>query len=500
MRGRPRLGIGTKLVLSYGLVIAAVVAIELVAQGVTARASAEYEERLSRYHAVHGARVRLAASRAMGDRYLRELGDARLAELRAGLVELSRAAEALEPYGSESLEAGFEVRASRRGIAAYIPLAAEAYDRREAGRPGYYASFAQAERIAGYVDGYLSELLSISLASGERSYKETAARAARYRRAALAGIVAVGSLALAFAALLSASIAAPIRRLAAASERIAAGDLAVEPVAAGTGDEVEILARGFNAMAANIRDLIEGLREKAELERRLHDEELALVSMGRALREAQFMNLQDQMRPHFLFNALNSIARSALLEGAPATERLALGLGRLMRYSIGEGRGFVPLEEELAVIREYLEFQSIRFGRRLAWKVDADDSLKGLRIPRFTLQPLVENAVRHGIEPLEEGGAVLVRASRRGGRARILVADDGAGIPRAALAALRAAGEGRPREEPPSPAGSGLGVASIALRLALRYGKAARFAIASSPGRGTIVRISIPRSEEVPDA
>ncbi|HRY55756.1 MAG TPA: sensor histidine kinase [Spirochaetia bacterium] len=496
MRGPLRLGIGGKLVLSYGLMIAAIVALELLAQAVTTGSSAEYEERLARYHAMHRLRVSLAEGRASGERYLRELGEGRPAELRAGLEELGAMAEALEPYAAESLESYFEVRAARRGIAAYLPLAAEAYARREAGRADYYASFAKAERIAGYSDGYLSKLLSVSLAAGETRYRETAARAALYRKAVLAGILGVGALALAFAGLFASSIAAPIRRLALASERIAAGELEVEPVRAATGDEVETLARGFNTMAENIRDHIAGLREKAELERRLHEEELALVSMGRALREAQFMNLQDQMRPHFLFNALNTISRSALLEQASTTERLALGLGKLMRYSIGAPGSFVSLSEELAILREYLEFQSIRFGSRLGWKIEAEEALLGLQIPRFTLQPLVENAIRHGLGPLEAGGAVRVRAAIRAGRARILVADNGAGMSRETLGRLREAGGPGEAEPGPWTEGSGLGIASIRLRLALRYGDQARVALSSSPGRGTVVRISMPAQGE----
>jgi len=492
-----RLGIGGKLLASFGVMIAAIVALELVAQAVTAGASAEYEERLARYHAMHRLRVSLAEGRAAGDRYLRELGEDQPQSILAELGKLGHMAAGLEPYAAESIDSLFAVQAARRGIAAYVPLAAEAYARRETGKPDYYASYAKAERIAAYVDAYLSELLSLSLAAGETRYRETAARAALYRKATLAGILVVGALALAFAALFASSIAAPIRRLAGASARIASGELEVEPVKAETGDEVEVLARGFNAMAANIRDLVEGLREKAELERRLHDEELALVSMGRALREAQFMNLQDQMRPHFLFNALNSISRSALLEGAPTTERLALGLGKLMRYSIGAEGGYVALRDELAIVREYLEFQSIRFGKRLGWKIEAEEALLDLPIPRFTLQPLVENAVRHGIEPLERGGSVRVRAAARAGRARILVADNGKGMDRGLLERLREAGERAGSETAPWTEGSGLGVASIRLRLALRYGEEARLAIASSRGRGTVVRISMPAFEEV---
>ncbi len=217
------------------------------------------------------------------------------------------------------------------------------------------------------MDGYLGKLLSISMATGTERYEEALAVAASRRRIAIIGLVAAGALALGFAAFFARSIASPVRRLAEAADRMASGDLDVEPVRVATKDEVADLARDFNAMSANIRALIEGLKEKAELERLLHDETLRGVSMGRALREAQFMNLQDQIRPHFLFNALNTISRSALLELAPRTELLATSLGKLMRYSLSEGGAFSTLGEELSVLREYLTFQSMRFGERLEW-------------------------------------------------------------------------------------------------------------------------------------
>ena len=499
-----RLGISGKLLSFYGFMIALIFALEIGAQAAAYRSSREYEERLTRYHAIHRLRVALFEHRNLGERYLRELGSDQLASLRDDLIVLGQMAEELEPYGAESLEAYFEVRAARRGIEAYLPLSEAAFEKRVARHPDYYTDFAKSQRIAAYIDGYLSKLLSLSLQTGESRYREMASKASLYRKAALGGFLGMGGLSLVFAAFFASSIAAPIRRLAAASERLAAGDLAVEPVTAGTGDEVEILARGFNAMAANIKTLIEGLREKAELERRLHDEELALVTMGRALREAQFMNLQDQMRPHFLFNAINAISRTALLEGAAQTERLALGLGRLMRYALHPGGAFVSLDEELEVIREYLAFQSIRFGRRLLWEVGAEEPVRGLLIPRFTLQPLVENAVRHGIEPKEEGGFVRVSARRHFGRTRIVVVDSGVGMERALLRRLRSTSSAeagikgraecsRPEPIVPGEGGIGFGLGNLELRLAFRYGKGARVALASSLGRGTVVRISIPR-------
>jgi two-component system sensor histidine kinase YesM len=258
-----------------------------------------------------------------------------------------------------------------------------------------------------------------------------------------------------------------------------------------------VLAHGFNAMAANIRTMVEDLREKAELERRLHEETLSRVSMGKALREAQFMYLQGQIRPHFLFNALNTIARSALLEEAEGTERLAQGLGRLLRYSLAEGGASVPLGEEIESLREYLSFQGIRFGPRLSWEIRVEPEVEGFLIPRFSLQPLVENAVRHGIEPKVEGGRVIVSARRAGDRLRLIVADSGQGMDHSVLENLRLRAAGNDLPAPslapaPGEGGPGIGLANITMRLAFRFSDDVRLGLASSLGRGTVVRLSLP--------
>jgi two-component system, sensor histidine kinase YesM len=499
---RPRIGIRGKILAYYGATLAIVVALELVAQDAAIRAGRDFEDRLGRYHAVQGLRSSLEEFRALGDRYMREGLLEQRAELESGLAAISALSPSLARLSDDSQDAFFEARAATRGLAAWAPLARELISRREADAPDAYQEYAKADRIASFVDGYLGKLLSLSLASGASRYRDIAARSAESRRLALVGLSGAAAIALAFAAIFASSIAAPIRRLAEAANRMAAGDLAVDPVSADSRDEVAILARGFNAMSANIRALVEGLHEKAELERLVHERDIERVSMGRALREAQFMNLQDQIRPHFLFNALNTIARSALLEGASDTERLATSLGKLMRYSLSEGGAFVTLGEELATLREYLSFQGIRFGDRLTWEIVSESGVESLQIPRFTLQPIVENAVRHGIEPKVAGGRVVVSASRRAGRVRLVVADTGTGMEADVLARLRASARGA--EAAGGEAGSlgeaialgngrpGIGMANLEARLAYRYPGSARLALASRPGRGTLVRISLP--------
>lgn len=492
---RRRIGIRGKILGFYGATLALVIALEIVAQDAAIRAGKEFEERLGRYHAVQSLRSSLEDFRALGETYMRGGLPEQVSKLESSLLELESLSSSLTSLGDAADASFFEARAARRGLEAWAPLAADALRRRDSESPGAYKDYEKADRIASYVDGYLGKLLSVSMASGYSSYRDIVASSAESRRLAIVGLSGAGTIALVFAAVFASSIAAPIRRLVDASGRMAAGDFDVDPVDAGSGDEVAALASSFNAMSASIRALVEGLEEKAELERLVHERDIERVSMGRALREAQFMSLQDQIRPHFLFNALNTIARSALLEGAADTERLATSLGKLMRYSLAEGGAFVTLREELSTLREYLSFQCIRFGDRLTWEIRSDPGVESVSIPRFTLQPIVENAVRHGIEPKVEGGRVLVSARRRGDRVKLVVVDTGVGMDGIMLARLRAAARGEPvgpGKSGPGAGGPGIGMANLESRLAYSYAGSVVLALASRPGKGSLIRISLP--------
>lgn len=493
-----RFGIRSKLLLFYAVMIVLVAGVEIVTQTASFRTAQEFEDELARYHTVHRFRVAFSQHRALAERYLRELAAEQAESMRDGLLRLGQLAADVHPIGGQNQQYFFEVQAAERGLAAYAPLLESSVRKRLSLQGDYYADFARADRIAVYVDGYLSNLQSMLLEHGEADFKDQVARASGYRVVTLLLLSFAGVLSTIFALYFASSISVPIRRLADASARMAAGDLSVQPVEVATGDELETLARSFNAMSRTVRERISDLREKALLEKRLHDEELIVLNMERALKEAQFINLQDQIRPHFLFNALNTIARTALLEDASGTVRLAHGLGRLLRYALADSGALVTVGEELSVLREYLSFQQIRFGDRLAWRITSSPEVEELVVPRLILQPLVENAVRHGIEPKEQGGAVIVSICTRCDRVVVRVIDTGVGIEPGRLAALRAAMGADGQSQGAD--GFGIGMANVTRRLMLRYPGAASCRIASSQGRGTVVHLSIPlRVEESAD-
>lgn len=482
-----RLGIREKILAIYGLGFAMILTISAGVQIVAHGAGIEFETRLNRYYAMQSLRVSLSELRKKGDLYLRAADPELRRELEAALVSLPMLARELQVLEPGPGEIAFRAVAVRRGLSAYLTEVRSAFEAGQAGAADAYLRYLEADKVAGYVDRYLDILLSESLEDGTLWYRNSSARSEVWGLLALGanGAALVAATVLAF--LLAGSISGPIRRLALVSEKMAAGDLDVDPVLAATGDEVETLARSFSIMAQNLRGMVEGLHDKARLEQQVHRDELALVELDRNLKESRFFALQSRIRPHFLFNALNTVARSAQLEGALGTEELTRRLAALMRYSLGSGQAFVTVAEELGIVREYLSFQGIRFGSRLGWSVDADPGALEAPIPRFTLQPLVENAVLHGIEPQVAGGRVVVSARLRPRSVRLVVADSGRGMEPSTLARVRASVSGQTLPD------FGVGTASLESRLVYLYHHGVRSAVYSRPGRGTLMVIVIPR-------
>src|SRR5690606_22481923 len=143
--------------------------------------------------------------------------------------------------------------------------------------------------------------------------------------------------------------------------------------------------------------------------------------------EARLASLESRVRPHFLFNALNS-AIALIPEDPRRAEDLLERLGALLRSSLDAQTPLVSLGQELRVATDYLEIERVRFGERLAYEVDVPDELRGIELPAFAIQTLVENSVKYAVSPRKHGARIQIRARRDGARIAIDVADDGPGF------------------------------------------------------------------------
>lgn len=211
---------------------------------------------------------------------------------------------------------------------------------------------------------------------------------------------------------------------------------------------------------------------------RAHERELEAQRMRAQLAESRLEALTAQLQPHFLFNTLQGI--STLISRDPAAaDAMLTSLGDLLREVLRRGqRREVELQEELAVLQPYLDISRRRFGERVAFKIDAPDSLGHAFVPFFVLQPLVENALRHGIEARSGKGIVSVEVRRNGGSLILTVTDDGVGA------------NGTEN-------GRGVGLTNTEARLRELYGVDQSLAIDRPPDGGYRVRITIPYHERV---
>jgi two-component system LytT family sensor kinase len=206
------------------------------------------------------------------------------------------------------------------------------------------------------------------------------------------------------------------------------------------------------------------------IERKLEEQE-------RLLMQARVDALISQINPHFLFNTLNTV--SSLVRFDPDTARtVVLKLSNILRRRLKTQVHFLPLKQELEFIDDYLDIEVVRFGReKLQIRREVDPDTLDMIVPSMILQPLIENAIGHGIGPKIEGGTITLRAARRNGRLAVEVIDDGVGIS---------------EERQPEILHAGIGIHNVRERLKVLYGQEFSFTIDSQPGKGTSIRLEIP--------
>ncbi len=204
-----------------------------------------------------------------------------------------------------------------------------------------------------------------------------------------------------------------------------------------------------------------------------------LEEQKRLLLEARLDALQRQINPHFLFNTLNSIASLVRMKPELARE-MTVKLANILRALLKDHDTYVPLRNELSFTDDYLDIEVVRFGAdKLRVEKEIDPETLDVLVPSILLQPLIENSIKHGLEPRIHGGTVTLRSKLEGNRVLIEVADDGVGMVNRPASALQRTG-------------AGIGMKNVQERLEVLYGNQAQFNVVSNPGRGTTVSIEIP--------
>ena len=222
-----------------------------------------------------------------------------------------------------------------------------------------------------------------------------------------------------------------------------------------------------------------GLWNSAHYYRKFQEQALAASRLEKSLSQARLDALQMQLQPHFLFNTLHAIS-TLMQRDVRAANRLIVRLSDLLRLTLeNAGEQVVSLQRELELLEQYLEIQRTRFQDRLTVRMDIDPETLDARVPCLILQPLVENAVRHGIAPLSRPGRIEIRAHRQNGTLRLEVCDDGVGLK---------TGEG-PLQ--------GIGLGNTRARLAQLYGSSQTLTMNNAPSGGLVVSVELPFSSAI---
>ena len=348
-----------------------------------------------------------------------------------------------------------------------------------------------------YLRQYTNELLQTAISQGQSTYTQLSALNERLKGAQ----TVVTFLCLVMGALVVHSVwrlLDPVQQMISASCAIGQGSFDTPDVTVRREDEIGQLAGAFNTMKHSMARQVNTLREKNEIERELHRRETETLELQNTIERARLQHLRSQIDPHFLFNTLGVILRVADEEHASRTYALIAALSHLLRYSLASNDLMVPLSREVRILDELFAIYHVRFGDRvkLVWNMAGDIDLTETMVPSFIVQPLVENAFKHGIIPREKGGLVrvVIRRVPRCGLLYIAVVDNGVGMDRAALCAVRE----RLQEVPKG--GEHIGLSNVAARLRL-LDPPGRLRVHSTPGRGTRAVLFLPlmEAEEEPE-
>lgn len=265
-----------------------------------------------------------------------------------------------------------------------------------------------------------------------------------------------------------------IRRLKTMMMRVKDGNLDFPRTEINTKDEIGDLYRVFISMVDELKRLMEGIRRSEK-----------------AKREAELTALQAQIRPHFLYNSLNTIKYLAKLNGVPNIEEVSGALVELMRGVLGNSGEFLTLREELDYVSSYVSIAKYRFMEPIPVEFQIEDeALLDCRVLKLTLQPIVENALLHGFTPSVHGGFVLIRVFEEDGDLKIEVMDNGKGMSKEKLEALMGDPAGAPSRF------SGMGVRNVHERIHRMFGEPYGIKLYSEEGLYTKVELRFPRSED----
>lgn len=355
----------------------------------------------------------------------------------------------------------------------------------------YKNSYADTLRIYSYLNSYIDKLNNQQFKNNSSSYL-TMQNAIRYLEiVSTTAFVVLMGLCILMLFFMVRDVIAPLTNLASTANLVGQANFNVKMPHSDAEDEMGIVTRAFNTMVSSLEEYMTLTKENMEKEQQMIERELLMEAH---LKEAQLKYLQSQINPHFLFNSLNAGAQLAMMEDAEKTCVFVERMADFFRYNVKKGNEDATLREEVDAVENYIYILNVRYAGDIHFTKEIDESVLECKMPSMILQPIVENALMHGIHNIEWQGEINLKVEYRDGLIFICVKDNGKGITQEKINQIL---NGEIKSGESQGDSTGVGLNNVISRLELYYKKEKLVEI-KSPGenQGTEVIVKIPYVHE----
>ena len=351
----------------------------------------------------------------------------------------------------------------------------------------YKQKYDETTKLYSYIQSSIEELNNLMFQENSNTYSVLRAvmRYLEISNTIIMIVIVTGGMVLLFQ--VTRKMFVPLSNMAETAQLVGQGYFHVKMHDTDAKDELGVVTRAFNTMVENLNLYITKTKASMEKEQQMMERELL---MENHLKEAQLKYLQSQINPHFLFNSLNAGAQLAMMEDAEQTGIFVEKMADFFRYNVKKGQEDATLGEELEAVDNYIYILNVRFAGEIHFSKDVDESLEDIRVPSMILQPVVENAVNHGIRDIEWEGKIHLTVTGDADYIRISVKDNGKGMTPEQIESVLSGNKEHGNDQSDS---TGIGMNNVISRLELYYEEPGLVEINSDgENKGTEVVIYIP--------
>ena len=350
----------------------------------------------------------------------------------------------------------------------------------------YKSSYESALKLYQFINHDISVLNSRQFKNNSASYQTLQAALQYLEVISSVILMIVMVISLTVMMMMTKDIVTPLTNLAQTAKLVGQGNFHVKVPAVDTGDELGIVTGTFNQMVDSLDEYVNKIKESAEKEQEMKEREFL---MENHLKEAQLKYLQSQINPHFLFNSLNAGVQLAMMEDAEKTSVFMEKMADFFRYNVKKGSRDATIREEVEAVENYVYILNVRFAGDIRYQSRIHEEAMEVPIPSMILQPLVENAVNHGIRNMEGNGEINLSVEDHREDIEICIRDNGTGMEEEELERIRAGGQTAVAAD-----STGIGIHNVISRLELYYNNHHIFHIFSDgKDKGTTVILRIPK-------